>query len=225
MTDARGGAVDDGVATGRTGPKERRTDDNAVVTDAADDAVSAGRTGPLAGLIDRPAIRRFDEVVDAWADLARGVPILDRLFYALSTLGDHGIIWHIVGLSRIPIAGDTFYEAVELSSALGVEAAIVNGPVKMLFRRTRPTPVADSPYRLRTPRTSSFPSGHASAGAFAAALLADRSRRGWPWYLLGGLIGWSRVHVRIHHPSDVVGGYAVGWLLGRFALRALRRTA
>jgi undecaprenyl-diphosphatase len=107
-----------------------------------------------------------------------------------------------------------------VSSALGVEAAIVNGPVKMLFRRQRPVG-HERPHHLRTPRTSSFPSGHASAGMFAAVLFAARTRRRWPWYILGALMGWSRVHVKIHHPSDVIGGAAVGLVLGRVGLWAL----
>lgn len=199
-------------------------------TDATDDG-TIGRIpapnpqrGPLAGLIDGPGIEAFDRTVDGWADRLRGHVLADRLFYGLSTVGDHGIVWHAIALARIPVAGETFRDAVELSSSLGIEAAIVNGPMKMLFRRVRPVPATARPMKLRKPRTSSFPSGHASAGMFAAALIADRSRYGWPWYLLGGLIGWSRVHVKIHHPSDVVGGFVVGLLLGRGALKVLPLT-
>ena len=179
------------------------------------------RLGPLAGLIDGPAIAAFDTRLDGWADRLRGHVVADRLFYGLSTVGDHGIVWHVIALLRIPGAGERLVDAVELSAALGIEAAIVNGPVKMLFRRVRPVPATPRPLKLRKPRTSSFPSGHASAGIFAATLIARRSRFGWPWYLLGLLIGWSRVHVKIHHPSDVAGGYVVGWALGRLALRWL----
>ncbi|HNI35082.1 MAG TPA: phosphatase PAP2 family protein [Microthrixaceae bacterium] len=179
--------------------------------------------GPLAGLIDQPWIDAFDETVDGWAERLRGNPVADRLFYGLSAVGDHGIVWQAIALARVPIAHDRFVEAVELSCALGVEAAVLNGPIKMLFRRRRPVADGPRPLRLRQPRTSSFPSGHASAGIFAAVLVSQRSRNGWMWYTLGGLVGWSRVHVKIHHPSDVVGGYAAGWLLARIALRVLPR--
>lgn len=180
------------------------------------------RLGPLAGLIDGPRIAAFDETVDGWADRLRGHVVADRLFYGLSTVGDHGMVWHAIALARIPVSGERLVDAAELSAALGIEAAIVNGPVKMLFRRVRPVPATARPHKLRKPKTSSFPSGHASAGVFAATLIANRgSRYGWAWYSLGILIGWSRVHVKIHHPSDVVGGFAVGWALGRLALRLL----
>jgi undecaprenyl-diphosphatase len=68
--------------------------------------------------------------------------------------------------------------------------------------------------------SSSFPSGHASAAFTAAGILAEDSRA-WPlWYLLAGLVASSRVHVKIHHASDVVGGAVLGIALGRMARRA-----
>ena len=188
-----------------------------------DHTAAPERLGPLAPLVSGPAFERFDRTVDAWADRMRGEPLADRFFYGLSAIGDHGMIWHAVGLARAATGHGTLSGAVELSSALGIEAAIVNGPVKWLFRRQRPAPTTERPLRLRQPRTSSFPSGHASAGMFAAMLVASESRVRWPWYALGGLVGWSRVHVRIHHPSDVVGGTIVGLLLGRAALRVLHK--
>ncbi len=175
-------------------------------------------------LLDTDVVERFDSRLDAAADALRGIPAVDAAFYAMSAAGDHGAVWHIIALFRVAIGEDTFREAVELSSALGVEAAIVNGPVKMLFRRERPT-AESRPHHLRTPRTSSFPSGHASAGMFAAVLLAHRTERRWPWFVLGGLMGWSRVHVRIHHPSDVLGGAVTGLALGRVAVSVLDRIA
>lgn len=187
---------------------------------------TAPHRGPLAGMIDGPGIAAFDTTVDGWADHLRGHTFADRLFYSLSKVGDHGMVWHAIALARVPVSQERFVDAVELSAALGIEAALVNGPLKMLFRRVRPVSATPRPHRLRQPRTSSFPSGHASAGMFAATLIANRgSRYGWAWYSLGALIGWSRVHVRIHHPSDVVGGYIAGLVLGRLALRILPHLA
>lgn len=173
-------------------------------------------------LLDHPIVTAFDTRLDDVADRLRGHRAADAVMYALSAAGDHGGLWHVVGLGRVVWPGDTIRDAIELSSALGVEAAIVNGPVKMLFRRERPDAL-HRPHHLRTPRTSSFPSGHASAGMFAAVLLADRTRWSTPWFVLGGAMGWSRVHVKIHHPSDVAGGMVVGVALGHAAVRVLAR--
>src|SRR5699024_3050243 len=80
------------------------------------------RRGLLAHLVEGPRVEAFDRRVDGWADRMRGNPVADWIFYNLSAIGDHGIVWHIVGLGRAAIGADTLVSAVELSSALGVEA-------------------------------------------------------------------------------------------------------
>ena len=53
----------------------------------------------------------------------------------------------------------------------------------------------------------------------AGVLLAQRSSTPTKVALfgLGGLVAVSRIHVRIHHASDVAGGLAVGLGLGAIA--------
>jgi undecaprenyl-diphosphatase len=54
----------------------------------------------------------------------------------------------------------------------------------------------------------------------AATLLANGNRRRNPfWYGLASVVAASRVHVRIHHPSDVVAGSLIGIGLGAAARR------
>ncbi|MFT3855808.1 MAG: phosphatase PAP2 family protein [Ilumatobacteraceae bacterium] len=105
-----------------------------------------------------------------------------------------------------------------------MESATVNQGVKRVFRRRRPTEAGDPRYPVRRPSTSSFPSGHASAAFFAATIFIARDgRRAAPlWLALAGVVATSRVYVRIHHPSDVVAGAAVGALFGQGALTILR---
>jgi undecaprenyl-diphosphatase len=68
---------------------------------------------------------------------------------------------------------------------------------------------------LRTPLTSSFPSGHASSAFFAAVLLARRQPKlAGLWFGLAAVVACSRIHVRMHHASDVVVGAAIGATLG-----------
>jgi undecaprenyl-diphosphatase len=73
--------------------------------------------------------------------------------------------------------------------------------------------------------TSSFPSGHASAAFCAATLMSDgRSRTSrLAWYSLAAFVASSRVHVKIHHASDVIGGATVGLVAGQIAKRLWRR--
>jgi undecaprenyl-diphosphatase len=77
----------------------------------------------------------------------------------------------------------------------------------------------DRPLRLRQPLTSSFPSGHATAAFFGAALLRDGDPL-WPlYYAVAVIVAASRVHVKIHHASDVIAGAALGAGLGELTRR------
>jgi undecaprenyl-diphosphatase len=173
-----------------------------------------------------PRVDAFDERADHVLERLRGHPIADRAFTAASHLGDWSLVWHLCGAARALTGGDRWHQALVLSAALGAESLIVNQGVKRLFRRQRPTESGDARYPVRRPSTSSFPSGHASAAAFAATLLV-----GWdgPWSIplwvgLAAIVGTSRAYVRIHHASDVIGGYATGLALG-LAARAIVATA
>ena len=163
----------------------------------------------------------LDDAVDRVWDRLRGNPVMDRLFYTASELGDFSLIWHLLGTARgVATRGGT-REATRLALALGAESALVNGVVKSAFRRERPIHDADQPHQLRQPLTSSFPSGHASAAFLAATLLSERSKVKPLWYGLAAIVATSRIHVRIHHASDVVVGAGIGLALGRLVRKAV----
>ena len=167
-------------------------------------------------------VGRLDDLIDEWWERFRGIEAIDRVFYTGSEAADFSILWHAIGVAKAIVRDDPRV-AIELSIALGIESALVNGPIKSLFRRHRPLQETPRPHSLRQPRTSSFPSGHASAAMVAASLLSRRSRHSLLWYALALVVAVSRAHVRIHHASDVIGGAAVGIGLGTIARRLLRR--
>ena len=163
----------------------------------------------------RARIRRFDDRVDTAFDRLRGNPVADRVFYAASELGDFGVIWLIFGALRGLRSEHDWHAAVRVGVGVGAESALVNGVIKSFFRRTRPVWEAERPLRLRRPRTSSFPSGHATSAFTSAALLSEDDPL-WPlYYAVAIVVAWSRVYVKIHHASDVVAGIAIGAALGR----------
>ncbi len=165
-------------------------------------------------------IQRFDLLVDGWFDRLRGNPVADRVFYGASALGDFSLLWHLLSLGRVVSDPSTEREALRMATALAVESVAVNIGVKALFRRERPAWVGDRPHDLRRPRSSSFPSGHATSGFLAAGLLAaGRPRQRALWFGLAGVVAASRVHVRIHHASDVVGGAILGLSFGAIVRR------
>ena len=156
------------------------------------------------------AIVRFDADVDRALDRLRGRPWADRLFYTASELGDYSLIWHLLGTAKGVRRGGDLAGVVRLATALGLESAFVNGPVKSVFRRARPVSDVPRPHRLRKPKTTSFPSGHASAAAEFVAVAGEDDPLALLYLVAGATVATSRVYVRIHHASDVVAGAALG---------------
>jgi undecaprenyl-diphosphatase len=89
--------------------------------------------------------------------------------------------------------------------------------LKTAFHRTRPAPFFDVP----TPASYSFPSGHALFSfCFFAGLavvvspqLARLGAKIAVWVVAVLLIlgiGFSRIYLGVHYPSDVLAGYSVG---------------
>ena len=188
------------------------------MTAPADPATSHSVAASTPGI--GPAIDRVDARVDQLLDALRGNATADRAFYSASALGDWSLLWHLAGVAQGLSDHHTGWRrTIRLSAALGVESALVNGVIKSFFRRERPVHDGDHPLNLRLPVTSSFPSGHASSAFMAAHLLAERSRIGPAWYALAAVVATSRVHVRIHHASDVIGGALIGLALGAVVRR------
>jgi hypothetical protein len=170
-----------------------------------------------------PLVEAFDEKVDALLEQARGNEHLDRVMTIATHAGEFSAIWHVCSAAR-GLAKGRSDQSVALAIGIAAESLVVNQGLKRLFRRERPTPSGDERFKIRTPLTSSFPSGHASAAGFAATTLIgwDGARSAPLWGALAGTVAASRPYVRIHHPSDVVAGAAFGIALGLVARRVFR---
>jgi len=165
--------------------------------------------------------RALDRAVDAAVSRARN-PALDAVFYPLSSAADHSLLWLAVAGVREALGRARPGTTVRLAAVLGVESAVTNVLLKSVFGRIRPaldpSLTGPLPWGLRRPVTSAFPSGHATAG-FTSAVFLSRADPGPPWYLIAGLVGFSRVYVRLHHTSDVIAGAALGLAFGLAARR------
>ena len=170
-------------------------------------------------------IARFDATVDRWWDALRGQAIVDRIMYGASNVGEFSQLWHVLGAARALSPRRQVSDAFRFSALMALESLVVNQGVKRLFARRRPGTAAENPTRhpLRQPITSSFPSGHASAAFCAAAVLSRGSRLGPLYRVLATIVAVSRIHVRLHHASDVIAGALVGEIFGRIASRLMRR--
>jgi membrane-associated phospholipid phosphatase len=171
-----------------------------------------------------PSVSAFDDAVDRWVERHRG-PRLDPLFYRLSSAADHGLLWIALGALRAVRLRDPA-GGLRFGASLGAESALTNGPIKFAFRRIRPTnaPAGPLPYGMHRPRTSAFPSGHATTAFTAATLLSSGTSAAPAYYALAALVAASRVYTRMHHASDVLAGAVLGLAMGRVAKRMLARS-
>lgn len=162
------------------------------------------------------AVETFDQWADARLERFRGNPVTDTIFEGASFVGDFSGIWHLIGVGRVIIDPSAARQSLAMAALIGAESLTVNQGLKRLFNRRRPTVAGDPRLPVRPPSTSSFPSGHASAAFFAAAILSTATNRALApvWYSAAATVAVSRAYVRIHYPSDVVGGAVVGALLG-----------
>jgi len=165
----------------------------------------------------------FEEKFDRVLEPLRNFTPTVWLFTAATAVGDFGMLWHIVGIVRAIADTSRVKQALILSAAMGIESLILNQGIKRLFKRARPTAKGDSRFKIRKPRTSSFPSGHASSAFFAAVVLSRWSspRAVALWFTFAVIVATSRVVVRIHHATDVFTGALIGTAMGVLAQIAL----
>jgi membrane-associated phospholipid phosphatase len=165
-------------------------------------------------------IRRLDDAVDRVFTRLRGNPRADGMFYLASEAADYSVAWHLISGLIAVISPRRRRHAVRLAVVLAIESLLVNGVLKRFTRRSRPALLDDRAFEVRRPRTSSFPSGHASSAAVASILLTDAvPRLRTLWVTLAAIVSASRIHNRMHHASDVAAGTVLGTLIGLLTRR------
>ncbi len=91
--------------------------------------------------------------------------------------------------------------------------ALLNLAVKQIFKRQRPFRVHVTLTPVYQPGGYSFPSGHTSL-SFATATALSRAYPKWyviiPSFLWAGTVGYSRIYLGVHNPSDVATGSLLG---------------
>jgi undecaprenyl-diphosphatase len=101
-------------------------------------------------------------------------------------------------------------QALWLVLTIATGRLVVEG-LKLLVERPRP-PVID---RLELVTSWSFPSSHSAGTMMTCAVLAllwGRPVGWWMALLVAAAIGWSRVALGVHWPSDVLVGWGFGLL-------------
>jgi undecaprenyl-diphosphatase len=151
---------------------------------------------------------------------ARGhMPLADAFFRTVTWAGSILVLMPLA-LAHTLLA----WRRLRSTAALFLPAALVGASLmayatKIAVARDRPDVAA----LIDMPTDASFPSAHTlQASAFALAWLIAPSRSGRPHVaeialamLLVGLVAWSRLHLQVHFPTDVLFALAAGivWVL------------
>jgi undecaprenyl-diphosphatase len=104
--------------------------------------------------------------------------------------------------------------ALQQASRLALATLILSHLLVQLVKRTitrgRPAAATDRVALVREPDRFSFPSGHATA-SMSVALAYGTAFPAWalPLLLLALLVGFSRVRLAVHYPSDVLVGQLI----------------
>ncbi|GBD94082.1 undecaprenyl pyrophosphate phosphatase [bacterium BMS3Abin05] len=167
-------------------------------------------------------ILRFDFNLFVLVSSRREGAFLKQFYKGLSHLGN-GHLYALIALRELLAgggAGKLFFFSALLAFGLELPVYLL---VKNSVKRLRPsTRHPELKFLIVPPDQYSFPSGHTAAAFLMAQLLGYQLPfLVLPLYILAGLIGYSRIYLRVHYPLDVFFGAVLGFVSANFALKLL----
>ena len=148
--------------------------------------------------INPTAHSRFDRPMQAISNSGYAIGIgTPLLFSSIALISRDSVLWR--------------------KSLVVVASALANTGATSMLKRivNRPRPAASYPdiRAFEAEMQYSFPSGHTS-NAFMTATAMSLAFKKWyvaaPCFVWAGAVGYSRMHLGMHYPSDVLAGAIVG---------------
>jgi membrane-associated phospholipid phosphatase len=146
-------------------------------------------------------------------------PQLDVVVTMLTKLGVFWGVFPIATVTALLLFNRRRWRSLTYLIVTLLGSIIINRTAKVLLHRVRPhlweSPAPEFDY--------GFPSGHAmSSMTFVAVLVILTWRSRWRWLVLivGTIfvlvIGWTRLYLGVHYPSDILAGWmvSVAWAVG-----------
>jgi undecaprenyl-diphosphatase len=137
----------------------------------------------------------------------------DRVMPYITRSNDCGQIYFILAFIALFWNGNRV-EFANILLALTLGLVFGEGLIKYVFKRQRPAiEIKNYDFLINMPNSFSFPSGHTTS-SFAVLGVA--------WYMnlsckyliliLAILIAFSRIYLRVHYPTDIIGGIVLGFI-------------
>lgn len=153
-------------------------------------------------------------------------PTIDSMLSGLSKAADKSVLWFGTAAVIALFGGRTGRRAaINGVASIALASATANLVGKQVTHRTRPDrDMHDIPADrwVPMPESTSFPSGHsASAFAFAEGVGLAAPGLALPLRAAATAVSYSRIHVGVHYPGDVVVGALLGTAAATVACTAL----
>jgi len=190
----------------------------------------------LAGEVTEGETQAFDiKIIRALRDPADpsspvGPAWMENALLDLTAIGGSTVL----GLVVLSVVGflllQTRYRTALVVMTTAISGEVLNTAMKAAFNRPRPSIVP----HLRVVFSTSFPSGHAMESAIVyltlgAILMRAAESRLTKAYIMGiatlltMLVGVSRVYLGVHYPTDVIGGWIIGFVWASICWLAAQR--
>lgn len=138
---------------------------------------------------------------------------LTHVMRTFTVVGTAGALWGFIAAAAFLMTGLGLPDLLVPWSAVAGAWLVAEG-TKYLFNRARPF-ISDMEIAplIKTPSSSSFPSGHSATAAAGAISLSVIYPAFAPVLLLAGLlVAISRIYLGVHYPIDVLAGLLIGAL-------------
>jgi undecaprenyl-diphosphatase len=133
------------------------------------------------------------------------------LMRAFTIAGKAGALWGVIAALAFLVTGLEPSHLLVPWVAVAISWTVAEG-AKVLFNRARPF-ISDTEIAplIKTPSSSSFPSGHSATAASGALTLSAVYPSFAPAFVLSGiLVALSRIYLGVHYPFDVLAGLLIG---------------
>lgn len=159
-------------------------------------------------------IQNVDWTILHWIRDTLQCGVMDFLMPQITALGNGGAVW-IVAATAMTVSKKYRKYGIAMFAALAAGVLVGNVYLKHLIARYRPCWIESVPLLIGNPMDYSFPSGHTLSSVIGAFMLTAANRKfGLLAIPLAALIGFSRLYLFVHFPSDVLASVAIGIVIG-----------
>jgi undecaprenyl-diphosphatase len=168
----------------------------------------------------------FDKTILLWIHHFAN-PSIDTIMLNITKLGNPSIVVFIALVTWIILWFGHYRQEAKIFLLNCLGGAILNYGLKLFFSKPRPqlwkSPVSEDSY--------SYPSGHAMGSMVLYGFITYLLATYYPKYaaffyffatILIAAIGFSRLYLGVHWPTDIIAGYGTGFLWITFCITMLK---